>query len=212
MTDRTTLTARIIPVLAALAPTAAGTACTLPRPAPRQPAAGMKPAPSSPAPARRPAAATPGLAGLARLLPASPEQIEAAAGLAARFAAAYATWSYGQPPAAYLARLRPMTTTRLYSALAQAADTPGILAWRRRDRLAVTATVTAEQIRDLTPGTVIITVQVRQTITSTSGRSHVSDDLAVTVIRAGGVQAVYDVEPAAAGNTEGGAADGPTAP
>jgi len=71
----------------------------------------------------------------------------------------------------------------------------------------VSATVTAEQIRDLTPGSVIIAVQVRQVATTTSGHSHIFDDLAVTVIREGSGQAVYDVEPAGAGNTGGSAAD-----
>jgi len=198
VTDRTTLTARIIPALAALVLTAACTACTLLQPAPAQQAAGTPPASSSPAAARP---------GLAALLPASPAWIEAAAGLAARFAAAYATWSYDQPPAAWLARLRPITGSQLYGALAQAAWTPGILAQRDRGHMAAAGTVTGERIRDLTPGSVIITVRVRQVITTASGRSEVADDLAVTVVRAGGGQAVWDVEPAAGGNAGGGAAD-----
>jgi hypothetical protein len=187
MTDRATLTARIIPAVAAAVLTAACTACTLLQPAPGQQAAGTRPAPSSPAPERTTAAATPGLAAL---LPASPAWIEAAAGLAARFAAVYATWSWRQPPAAYLARLRPKTATQLYPALAQAADTAGIPGGRDRGHLAAAGTVTGEQIRDLTPGSVIITVQVRQVITSAGGRSQAPDDLAVTVVRAGGGQAV----------------------
>ena len=133
-------------------------------------------------------------------------RIEAAAGLAARFAAAYTTWSYDQPPAAWLARLRPITASQLYPALAQAAWTPGILAQRDHGRQAAAGTVTGERIRGLTPGSLIITVQVRQVITTASGRSEVADDLAVTVIRAGGAQAVWDAGPAAAGNTGRGAA------
>ncbi|HEY7146963.1 MAG TPA: hypothetical protein VH637_22180 [Streptosporangiaceae bacterium] len=204
MTDRTTRTARITPALAIVVLTAVCTACTVPRPAlPQQAAA--RPAPSSPAPARAVAPAP----RLAALLPDSPAWIEAAAGLAARFAAAYTTWSWRQPPAAYLARLRPLTAAALYPALARAAGTPGILARRDRARLAAAGTVTRERIRGLTPGSVIITVQVRQVITTTRGHREVPDDLAVTVIRAGRGQAVWDVEPAAAGNTAGGAADAP---
>jgi hypothetical protein len=203
MTDRTTAAARIIAALAVLVPSAACAACTLVRPAPQQRAAGTRPAPSSPAPAGATAAARPGLAAL---LPASPGWIEGAAGLAARFAAAYTTWSWRQPPAAWLARLRPMTASQLYPALAQAAWTPGILAWRDHGRLAAAGTVTGERIRDLTPRSVIITVQVSQAITSTAGPSQAPDDLAVTVARADGGQAVWDVEPAADGNT-GGPAD-----
>jgi hypothetical protein len=207
MTDRTTAAARITPALAVLVLTAVCTACTVPRPAPAQRAPGTRPVPSSPAPAPAPAAAP--APGLAALLPDSPAWIEAAAGLAARFAAAYATWSWRQPPAAYLARLRPLTATQLYPALARAAGTPGILAQRDHSHLAAAGTVTGERIRDLTPGTVIITVQVRQAISTATGRSEAPDNLAVTVVRAGDSQAVWDVEPAAAGNTAGSAADAP---
>lgn len=121
MTGRRTAAARIFAALAVLVLTAACAACTLLPPAPGQRAAGTRPAPSSPARA----GATAARPGLAALLPASPAWIEAAAGLAARFAAAYTTWSWRQPPAAWLAWLRPITATQLYPALAQAAWAPG---------------------------------------------------------------------------------------
>jgi hypothetical protein len=204
MSDQTTLTARIIPPLAVLALTVACTACTVLRPAVQQPAAATRPAPS-PAPAHTTTAAAP---GLATLLPASPAWTGDAAGLAARFAAAYATWSWRQPPAAHPARLRPMTATQLYPTLAQAADTASIPGGRDRGHLAAAGTVTGERIRDLTPGSVIITVQARQVTTSADGGcSEVPDDLAITVVRAGGSQAVWDAEPAADGNTGTDAAD-----
>jgi hypothetical protein len=211
MTGRSTAAARLIAALAVLVLSTACAARTLLPPAPQQRAAGTRPAPSSPAPAPAPAGATAAMPGLTALLPDSPAWIEAAAGMAARFAAAYSTWSWTQPLTAWLARLRPITATQLYPALAQAASTPGILAQRDHGHLAAAGTVTGEQIRDLTPGSVIITVQVRQVITSPAGRSEVPDDLAVTVIQADGGQAVWDVEPAADGNT-GGDADGSPAP
>jgi hypothetical protein len=71
--------------------------------------------------------------------------------------------------------------------------------------------VTGERIRGLTPGFVTITVQVRQVITTITGHSEAPDDLAVTVVRADRGQAVWDVEPATAGNT-GGDPDGSPAP
>ena len=145
MSDRTTLTARIIPPLAVLVLTVACTACTALRPALQQPAAATRPAPS-PAPARTTTAPD-----LAALLPASPAWTGDAAGLAARFGAASTTWSWRQPPAAYLARLRPMTATQLYPTLARAADTASISGGRDRGHLAAAGTVTGERIRDLTP-------------------------------------------------------------
>jgi hypothetical protein len=54
---------------------------------------------------------------------------------------------------------------------------------------------------------VIITVQVHRVTTSAGGRSQVPDDLAITVVRARGGQAVWDAEPAAGGNTGADAAD-----
>jgi hypothetical protein len=178
------------------------TACPVLRPALQQPAAATRPAPS-PAPARTTTAP-----GLAALPPASPAWTGDTAGLAARFAA-YTTWSWRQPPAAYPARLRPTTATQLYPTLAQAADTAGIPGGRDRGHLAAAGTVTGERIRGLTPGSVIITVPVRQVTTGAAGGgcSEVPDDLAITVVRAGGGQAVWDAEPAAGGNTGADAAD-----
>jgi hypothetical protein len=138
MTGRATAAARIIVALAVLVLSAACAARTLLPPAPGQPAAVTRPAPTSPAPAGSTAARP----GLTALLPDSPAWIDAAAGLAARFAAACTTWSYAQPPAAWLARLRPITATQLYPTLAQATWTPGILAQREHGHLAAAGTVT----------------------------------------------------------------------
>jgi hypothetical protein len=139
--------------------------------------------------------------------------VNAAAVLARRFAVADSSWSAGQPPAAWLAALRPMTAPALYAVLAQSAWTPAALARRDATRQAAAAVVTGEQVRDLDPGTVTLTVQVRQHITSTTGTTTGSLDLAVTVTGSGSGQVIWDAEPAADGNTGmGGAADGPAAP
>jgi hypothetical protein len=139
------------------------------------------------------------------LLPFTPAQLAAAATLASRFAAAYSSWSWRQAPAAWLATVAPMTAGQLDGALAQAATTPGILAQRIQDHQAATATASGAQIRDLTPGSATLTVTTVQVITGTSGTSTTTSSLAVTLTPAsGGGWQVYDVEPAAAGNTGGG--------
>jgi hypothetical protein len=166
------------------------------------------------APARHPAARSaeplgPATAGPAVPLPVTPAWLSAAAALAARFAAADDTWSAGQPPAAWLAGLRPMTAPRLQAALAQSAATPGLLAQRASTRQV--ATVTGEQARDLAPGTVTFTIQLALLTTSTTTTSRGTDDLAVTVTAASSGPVVWDAEPAAAGNT-GGDPDGSTIP
>jgi hypothetical protein len=185
------MTSRRIAACAVAAVLAAGcAACTSAQPRPA--------AASSPPAAPAPAAGTPALAAL---LPFSPARLQAAAVLAGRFTARWDSWSWRQPPPAWLDRLLPLAASELRPALAQASGTPGILAQRHATRQAATATVTGEEIRDLTPGSVTIAVTVRQAITSTSGTTQATAGFAVTLTPHGTGWAVWDIEPATAGNS-----------
>ena len=162
---------------------------------------------ANPAPAGQPAhttttASPPSAAAppLAAILPFPPPRFQAAAILAGRFTAAWDSWSWQQSPAAWLARLHPMAASSLYPALAQAAGTPGVLAQRKAARQTATTTTRALQIRDLTPGSVTISVTVRQVITSRAGTSQATASFAVTLTPRGSSWAVWDIEPASAGN------------
>jgi hypothetical protein len=180
--------------------TAAGLLCgcsLLPQPAASPPSA-SPPAPTHTAAGPRPAAAPP----LAAILPFPPARLQAAAALAGRFTAAWDSWSWQQPPAAWLARLRPMAASSLYPALAATAGTPGVLAHRKAARQTAAAITSALQIRDLAPGSVTISVTVRQVITSPAGTSQATASFAVTLtprLRGSG-WVVWDIEPASAGN------------
>ncbi len=162
---------------------------------------------ASPAPASRPvssAAPSPRTAAvpappLASLLPFSAARLQAAAALAGRFTAAWDSWSWRQSPAAWLAALQPMAAASLETVLAQAAGTRGVLAQRAAARQTAVATVTALAIRDLAPGSV--TVTVAQVITSSSGTTRATAAYAVTLTPEGTGWSVWDIEPAAAGNT-----------
>jgi hypothetical protein len=169
--------------ITAIAAGAICTACALLPPAP-------PPVPAHPRVERATAQAIPGLAAL---LPISPAQLQAAAALAAQFTTAYTTHSPGQTQGAWLARLSPMATTQLTAALARAAP------WQSA---AVTAgQVTAEQIRDLTPGSVTVIIGIRQSVTTSGGQRTVALSFAVTLSPQPGTGwAVYDIEPADAGN------------
>ena len=153
--------------------------------------------------ARPAATATPQPAAvpLASLLPFPPARLQAAASLTGRFTAAWDSWSWQQPPAAWLAALQPMAAASLEPALAQAAGDRGVLAQRAAARQAAVATVTALAIRDLTPGSVTITATATQVVTSSSGTSRTSAAWAVTLTPAGTGWLVWDIEPAAAGNS-----------
>ena len=146
----------------------------------------------------QPSAATPPLASL---LPFSLARLQAAASLASRFTADWDSWSWKQPPAAWLAALQPMAAASLEPALAQAAGDRGVLAQRTAARQAAVATVTALAIRDLTPGSVTITATAAQVITSSSGTSRTSASWAVTLTPDGSGWLVWDIEPASAGNS-----------
>jgi hypothetical protein len=138
---------------------------------------------------------------LASLLPFPPARLQAAASLAGRFTAAWDSWSWQQPPAAWLAALQPMAAASLEPALAQAAGDRGALAQRTAARQAAVATVTGLAIRDLTPGSVTVTATVTQVITSSSGTSRATASWAVTLIPEGSGWLAWDIEPAAAGNS-----------
>jgi hypothetical protein len=147
--------------------------------------------------AQPPAAAPP----LASLLPFPPARLQAAASLAGRFTADWDSWSWKQPPAAWLAALQPMAAASLEPALAQAAGDRSVLSQRTAARQAAVATVTALAIRDLTPRSVTITVTATQVITSSSGTSRTSAAWAVTLTPAGAGWQVWDIQPASAGNS-----------
>jgi hypothetical protein len=167
------------------------------------PGPAASPAPSSqPAHVTGPASPPPATAAppLAAILPFPPARLQAAATLAARFTTAWDSWSWRQAQAAWLARLHPMAAGPLYPALAQAAGTPGVLAQRTAARQTAIASTSAVRIRDLTPGSVTLTVTVRQVITSRTGTTQATASYAVTLTPRGSGWTVWDIQPADAGN------------
>jgi hypothetical protein len=172
-------------ILAMLAATAIGcAACAIP-------------ATSSGTPARRDTASHRPLAAAACPavpLPVGPAGVRAAAALAGRFAVAYLTRPAGGSPGQWLAGLAPMVTSQLYAVLAPTAATPAL--WPPGQPPAAAA-VAAVRVRDLAAGSVILTVTVR--VRPAAGATTTAG-LAVTVVSGAAGWAVYDVEPAAAGN------------
>jgi hypothetical protein len=166
----------------------------------RQPPQPPRPPDSASSPPATPTA-TAGAPALTVILPFSPARLHAAVALAGRFTASWDSWSWRQSPAAWLARLQPMTASELRPALAHAADTPGLIAQRHATRQAATAATAAAEIRDLTPGSVTVAVTVRQVITSSNGTSQTAASFAVTLTPDGSSWAVWDIEPAGAGNS-----------
>ena len=185
---------------AAIAVSAAGTAAALLL-LPGGDGAGLAPAacppdgtlviPARPAPG--------GPAAAYRLLPVTASQLAGAAATAAAFTSAYGTWSYAQPPAAYLARLRPYTALELQAELAQAAVTPGLLEQRDRQRASATASAAAAGIRDIAGTTVTVIVTARQVTRPPAAGTAAVRQYAVTVVLSGGRWQAWDIELASAG-------------
>lgn len=163
--------------------------------------------PSGPASARRRPAAvhsTPSAGpGIYQLLPFTQQQLTSAATLAGRFTALYGTYRYNQPPASYLARLKPLTTSSFQTALAQGAAAPGLLQQRAHGKATATSSATVTAIRDIA-GTSITFLVTAEQHTTTAGvtRQH-TQDYAVTVTTTAGTWKVYAIELASAGQAGG---------
>jgi hypothetical protein len=157
-------------------------------------AAGCTPGSAGPArhPATRTVTACPA-ASPAPALPVAPAALAAAARTASRFTAAYYTWPAARSPRTWLARLRPLATAQLAARLTQAAAT--LTAGGQSS----SAAVTGYSVRLVAAGMVIVTVQARQDTAGTTSRVS----LAVTLVPAGSGWAVYDAEPASAGDSGG---------
>jgi len=134
-----------------------------------------------------------------RLLPVSAAQISAAASVTASFTAAYGTYSYAQPAAAYLATLRSFAAPALLAQLTQAATTPGLRRQRAQQHSSATATATVTAIRDIA-GTMITFLVTAREATQSQGRAvNTTTEYAVTTAPGTGGWLVYDIELAGSG-------------
>ncbi|HET9973263.1 MAG TPA: hypothetical protein VFQ68_33870 [Streptosporangiaceae bacterium] len=197
MTSRAARAGRAAALLAATGLLCGGCSLLLPSTA-ASPAA---PASTTARPAAASSQPTAAAVPLASLLTFPPARLQAAASLAGRFTAAWDSWSWQQPPAAWLAALQPMAAASLEPALAQAAGDRGVLAQRAAARQVAAATVTSLAITGLTPGSVTVTVTAAQVVTSSSGTSRSTAGWAVTLTPDGSGWLVWDIEPADAGNS-----------
>jgi hypothetical protein len=141
--------------------------------------------------------------GSYRLLPFTQQQLTSAAALAGKFTALYGTYRYNQPLAAYLARLKPLTTSALQAVLAQGAVAPGLLQQRGQGKSTVTTSATVTAIRDIAGTSITFLVTAAQhTTTAGITRQH-TQDYAVTVSITAGTWKVYAIELASAGQAGG---------
>jgi hypothetical protein len=191
---------RIIAACAACAVAGIAAGILLPQPPAQAPATRTAPVrTSSPAIIATPRATLMPSGSIYRQLPVTARQLSTAVGLAARFTTAYCTYSSTQPPAAWLARLRPDTTTTLQATLAQAAADPALLQLRTRQHAEATCVPAATAIRDIASTSVTVVVTTRQAIRAGNQTRTAPASYVITVAPYGGRWKVYDIESANAG-------------
>jgi hypothetical protein len=139
-------------------------------------------------------------------LPVSRDDLAAAADVARRFAASYATYRYDEDPVSYATRLKNFTTVEFGEALTRTVTAPALMARNQNDQVVSAGSAKIKTIRDMTYNSLIFVVTVIAHVNAKSGSKDQVDDYAVTVSRDGPAWRVYDMEPADAGQ------DGDTTP
>ncbi|MDA0637814.1 hypothetical protein OUY22_30765 [Nonomuraea sp. MCN248] len=132
-------------------------------------------------------------------LPMSKEQLAAAADLAERFTAEYATFRHDEDPAAYAARVRRYTTADLGAVLTRTLTSPGTVEQNRTDQVVSTATAKLREIRQIEKASIVFVITGTQQVSTTGGTRRLSEDYAVTVSQLGSDWRVFDLQPASDG-------------
>ena len=162
-------------------------------------ATAQRPRPTAPATTGSASALT--AADAQQLLPFTPDQITDAADLASRFAAAYTTHRYDEPPQTYLQRLMPMASPQLLPTIERAAADTATLTQRRRTHEISTGQARPEVIRALGPTSITFLLTVTDhTATIHASRQNVLH-YALTLTHTGDGWQVYAIELATTGNT-----------
>jgi hypothetical protein len=122
-------------------------------------------------PAADPASPPPG--------PLSAAELIRAAAAASRFAVAYATYRFDEPPQAAADRLGGLATDEFAAELAHSSSAA---AARTQQREVTVAQPTGVRLRLIAPDSVVAVVTVRQTVTSSAGHTTHLRQYAVTVV------------------------------
>ncbi|MGO9082075.1 MAG: hypothetical protein ACLQDY_24085 [Streptosporangiaceae bacterium] len=180
--------------------TARPTATTVPQPgASASPGGAPAPGSTSAAGSASPsAAATP---DIYQWLPFTPAELGTAAGIARQFTADYATYSYSENAAGYLARMHGLITRPLALQLAAAYQTPGVASLRARQKQVATGTASIAGLRAFGPTSITFLVSSTEHLTDSRGRSQLSYQYVVTVAQNSGAWQVSGIEVSTVGNS-----------
>jgi hypothetical protein len=164
-----------------------------PRPAPTTAVPSVPPTPVPTGPASS--------VDIYRWLPFSQRGLAAAASVVLRFSTQYATWTYTQNAASYVAQMKGLVTSQLSGTLARGFQTPGVAQQRTQQRQSATGSGQVTAIRAFGTSSLTFLVTVTQKITGSHGSNSQSTGYAVTVTGANSSWLVDDIELANQGNT-----------
>jgi hypothetical protein len=194
----------IVLVLVGLAAYLIGPARGAPRSAPaaRPRQSGPTAAASSQAePVPSPSGAAISGAAIYQWLPFTEAGLTAAASVARKFGTAYATFSYTETAAAYVAPMQRLCSVALAGQIEAAYSLPGVASARSKSRQVSNGSTAIQEIRAFGPSSITFVVQITEHQTATSGSSNVVTPYSVTLTGSGSAWLVTDIELAGAGNS-----------
>ncbi len=158
-------------------------------------------APASPSPARDAAPTSGGTPNIYQWLPFTPSELGAAALTARQFGVAYGTFSYAEPPSAYIAPIARLASSELAAQIKEAYSLPGVAAARTSARQVSTGTADIQSLRAFGPTSLTFVVQVTENLITSTGRSQQATSYAITVTGSAAAWQVSDIELQSAGNS-----------
>jgi hypothetical protein len=165
--------------------------------------AAAAPQPTASSPVTTPAPApSPSAVSIYQWLPFSQRGLAAAAAVVRSFSADYATYSYTESAAGYVAKMRGLITPQLSATLAHGYAAPGVAQQRISQHKSATGSgqITALRAFGSNSLTFLVTVS-QQTTTGGHAGTRLTTGYAVTVTGAGTSWQVNDIELATAGNS-----------
>ena len=157
-----------------------------------------------PSPSPAPPAGEPGPSGapdIYQWLPFTQAGLAAAAARARQFGTAYATYSYTETPAAYAASLAPFASAQLVAQVKAAYALPGVAAARTSARQVATASSVIQSLRAFGPSSLTFVVQIRQDVSTASGRKQQATSYAITLTGSASTWQVTYIELQNVGNS-----------
>lgn len=160
-------------------------------------------APATPPPSASPPPASTGPAqpvDIYQWLPFSKAGLASAADVVRTFSTDYATWTYTQNAASYVAQMKGLITPQLSATLARGYATPGVARQRTQQQQSATGSGQITGLRAFGTSSLTFLVTVTQKVTGSHGSNNQRTGYAVTVTGTGSQWQVSDIELANQGN------------